>query len=138
MSSLLSIDEPVRAARPRPQWRAFTEMGFRPVPCRLCLGLDLGAALGPRAFALRGELNGLAWHAHEMLWGFVATIAVGFLLTAAPTGPAHCAATRWPRCAWWLARAPATVPGRPAFLLAGIADLVFFLWARRRWGARSG
>ena len=32
MSSLLSIDEPVRApARPRPQWRAFTEMGFRPL-----------------------------------------------------------------------------------------------------------
>ena len=27
-------------------------------------------------------MNGLAWHAHEMLWGFVATIAVGFLLTA--------------------------------------------------------
>ena len=39
---------------------------------------------------------------------------------------------------WLAARAGYLVPGRPAFLLAGIADLVFFLWARRRWGARSG
>ena len=57
-------------------------MGFRPLYlCRLCLGLDLGAALGPRAFAAARRMNELAWHAHEMLWG-VATIAVGFLLTA--------------------------------------------------------
>jgi hypothetical protein len=31
---------------------------------------------------LRGQLAGVIWHAHEMLWGFIATIAVGFLLTA--------------------------------------------------------
>ena len=76
-----------------------------------------------------------------MLWGFVATIAVGFLLTAGANwtgcnplrGNALAAL-----CLVWLRRARLPGPGRPAFLLAGIADLVFFLWARRRWGARSG
>ena len=28
------------------------------------------------------SVAGIAWHAHEMLWGFIATIAVGFLMTA--------------------------------------------------------
>ena len=73
-----------------------------------------------------------------MLWGFVATIAVGFLLTAGANwtgrnplrGNALAAL-----CLVWLARARYfLVPGRPAFLLAGIADLVFFLWGAAALG----
>ena len=83
MSSLLSIDEPVRARPARPQWRAFTEMGFRPLYLAGCAWALISVLLWVHAPSLlRGELNRLAWHAHEMLWGFVATIAVGFLLTA--------------------------------------------------------
>ena len=73
-----------------------------------------------------------------MLWGFVATIAVGFLLTAGAnwTGRNPLRGNALAALCWYGWRA--AVPGRPAFLLAGIADLVFFLGARRRWGARSG
>ena len=87
-------------------------MGFRPLYLAGCAWALISVLLWVHAPSLlRGELNGLAWHAHEMLWGFVATIAVGFLLTAGAnwTGRNRCAATRWPRCAWcgW-PRAPAT------------------------------
>ena len=64
-------------------------LGFRP----FYLG---GAFFGSLAvafwvFALHGHpvagrsdaLSGLLWHAHEMIFGFVAAIVVGFLLTAA-------------------------------------------------------
>ncbi|MBR8657904.1 NnrS family protein, partial [Achromobacter sp. Marseille-Q0513] len=83
----------------------------------------------------------LAWHAHEMLWGFVATIAVGFLLTAGAnwTGrnPLRGNALAALCLVWLAARAGYLVPGRPAFLLAGIAGLVFFLWGAAALG-RSG
>ena len=140
MSSLLSIDEPVRApARPRPQWRAFTEMGFRPLYLAGSAWALISVLLWVHAPSLlRGELNGLAWHAHEMLWGFVATIAVGFLLTAGAnwTGrnPLRGNALAALCLVWLAARAGYLVPGRPAFLLAGIADLVFFLWGAAALG----
>ncbi|PTN52447.1 NnrS family protein, partial [Achromobacter xylosoxidans] len=84
MSTLLSIEEPAAAPpRPRPQWRAFTEMGFRPLYLAGCFWALASVLLWVHAPArLTGVLNGMFWHAHEMLWGFVATIAVGFLLTA--------------------------------------------------------
>ena len=139
MSSLLSIDEPVRAARPRPQWRAFTEMGFRPLYLAGSAWALISVLLWVHAPSLlRGELNG--WrHAHEMLWGFVATIAVGFLLTAGANwtgrnplrGNALAALCRY----GWRARYGSRPSGLPA---GGHRRPVFFLWARRRWGARSG
>ena len=117
-------------------------MGFRPLYLAGSAWALISVLLWVHAPSLlRGELNGLAWHAHEMLWGFVATIAVGFLLTAGANWTGRTAARqRAGRAVPGMAgaRAGYLVPGRPAFLLAGIADLVFFLWARRRWGARSG
>ncbi|MFQ6721969.1 NnrS family protein, partial [Bordetella pertussis] len=85
MAELLQIDEPA-AARAAPQWRAFLELGFRPLYL-------VGAAWGALSVALwigapqwlGGAMAGVIWHAHEMLWGFIGAIAVGFLLTAAAT-----------------------------------------------------
>ncbi|MNP99609.1 NnrS protein [compost metagenome] len=135
MTTLLSIEEPERPPRrARPQWRAFTEMGFRPLYLAGCFWALASVLLWVHAPArLTGVLNGVFWHAHEMLWGFVATIAVGFLLTAGAnwTGknPLRGNALAALCLLWIVARAGYLVPGRPAFAVAGAADLLFFLWA---------
>ena len=87
-------------------------MGFRPLYLAGCAWALISVLLWVHAPSLlRGELNRLAWHAHEMLWGFVATIAVGFLLTAGAnwTGRNPLRGNALARCAWcgW-PRAPAT------------------------------
>lgn len=135
MSTLLSIEEPAAAPRrAKPQWSAFTEMGFRPLYLAGCFWALASVLLWVHAPArLTGVLNGMPWHAHEMLWGFVATIAVGFLLTAGAnwTGKNPLRGTPLALlCAVWIvARAGYLVPGRPAFVVAAAADLLFFLWA---------
>jgi uncharacterized protein involved in response to NO len=82
---------------------------------------------------LTGPLNGVAWHAHEMLWGFIATIAVGFLMTAGSnwTGinPLQ-GRTLAVACGLWVAaRVGYLVPGDVAFWTAMTAELAFFLLA---------
>jgi uncharacterized protein involved in response to NO len=99
---------------PHPLWRR----GFRPffLAAGAYAGLAVVAWLGIWRGALPapGWLTPGAWHAHEMLFGFVAAAIAGFLLTATPV---------------WTGR-PALV-GRPLAALAG-------LWAAGRvamWGA---
>jgi len=81
---------------------------------------------------LIGRMPGVVWHAHEMMWGFVATIAAGFLLTAASnwTGITTLQG-RWlaALCVpWAVARIGFLVPGADAaFAIAALCELVFFL-----------
>ena len=66
-----------------PSLHAFLELAFRPL--YLAGAAWALIALGIWVWApqvLIGPLQGIAWHAHEMLWGFIATIAVAFLMTA--------------------------------------------------------
>lgn len=63
--------------------------------------------------AIRGPLQGVAWHAHEMVHGFTVAVVAGFLLAAVSN---------------WTGRETAT--GRPLLLLAGVwvaARIMFFL-----------
>lgn len=135
MTTLLSIEEPARPARrPPPSWAAFTEMGFRPLYLAGCCWALISVLLWVHAPArLTGVLNGMFWHAHEMLWGFVATIAVGFLLTAGANWTGRNPLRGNPLavlCALWIvARVGYLVPGRPAFLVAAAVDVLFFAWA---------
>ena len=120
-------------------------MGFRPLYLAGSAWALISVLLWVHAPSLlRGELNGLAWHAHEMLWGFVATIAVGFLLTAGANwtgrnplrGNALAAL-----CLVWLARArlpgsrPSGLPAgghrRPGLLPVGAAALGRSVWLTR-------
>ncbi|MFJ1300610.1 NnrS family protein [Pseudomonadota bacterium AL_CKDN230030165-1A_HGKHYDSX7] len=148
MQVLLPIREAAKPGAPsRPSWRAFTEMGFRPLYLLGCAWALVSVLLWIHAPGwLRGDMGGVFWHGHEMLWAFVGTIAVGFLLTAGGNWTGHnplrgnaLAAL----CALWLvARVAYLVPGRPAFWIATIADLVFFLWAaaalgRSVWRSRN-
>ncbi|VTU21855.1 NnrS protein [Variovorax sp. PBL-E5] len=85
MPDLLHIEEPERRAtqRPQPQLSAFLGMGFRPLyPAGTFWA---AASIGIWIFAPRlasGTLAGPAWHAHEMLWGFVATMALALAVAA--------------------------------------------------------
>src|SRR5690606_36249876 len=82
----VSLHEPGEPPSSGPQLKAFLELGFRPLYIAGCAWALLSVALWVYAPQwLSAPLGGVAWHAHEMLWGFVATIAVGFLLTASAT-----------------------------------------------------
>lgn len=131
MTSLLQPQEPSPGRDAPPQWRAFLEMGFRPLYLGGC-GWAL-VSVWVWVFApgwLTGTLGGVLWHAHEMLWGFIATIAVGFLLTAGAnwTGvnPLKGAALGALAALWLTARAAYLLPGATAFWVGAGADALFF------------
>jgi uncharacterized protein involved in response to NO len=133
MSSLLPIEEPAGAAR-APSLHAFLELAFRPL---YLFGIGWGLiAIAIWVWApqiLVGPLQGIAWHAHEMLWGFIATIAVAFLMTAGAnwTGinPLHGGALAVACVLWLVARIAFLSPGEEAFRMAFMAELAFFLLA---------
>lgn len=146
MSELLHIAEPA-SARSSPQWRAFLELGFRPLYLAGCFWAAFSVALWVYApHLLTAAMSGVLWHAHEMLWAFIATIAVGFLLTAASnwTGvnPLRGVPLGMLLVLWSAARIGYLVPGAPAFWVAACCELAFFAWAaaalgRSIYGARS-
>ena len=134
MAELLQIEEPTRPPRVPPDWKAFLDLGFRPLYLAGCAWAPIAVALW--VFApqwLAGSLAGVAWHAHEMLWAFVATIAVGFLLTAGANwtginplrGPLLGALTG----TWLVARVGFLLPGDAAFAVALTAELLFYAGA---------
>lgn len=85
----------------------FLTQGFRPF--FLAAGLWSAAALAlwiimlTAGIELPSRFDPLAWHIHEMLFGFVMAAVAGFLLTAIPT---------------WTGRLP--LSGGPLALLAGL------------------
>jgi len=123
--------EPVASG---PSLRAFLSLGFRPLYIAGCAWALVSIALwifAPQA--IPGPLAGVAWHAHEMLWGFIATIAVAFLLTAAATWTGHNPLKGTPLAIlailWALARIGYLVGGMTAFTVACLAESAFFLIA---------
>lgn len=117
---------------PRPSLRAFLELAFRP----LYLAGTAWAliAIGIWIYApqvLTGPLQGIAWHAHEMLWGFVMTIAAAFLMTAGATwtgiNPLRNGALAIACGLWLVARLGFLAGGNGLFWLAMAAELGFFL-----------
>lgn len=93
--------------RLRPTGPAFFTQGFRPF--FLAAGLWAVVALGvwiimlDTGMSLPSRFDPLAWHIHEMLFGFVMAAVGGFLLTAIPN---------------WTGRLP--VSGAPLAVLAGL------------------
>ena len=135
---LLHIDEPP-ASHNSPSFRAFLEMAFRPLYLAGAGWALVAVALWvfwPQL--LQGPLNGVAWHAHEMMWGFVATIAVGFLMTAGAnwTGvnPMPGKVLLTAVGLWLLARIGFLGRGTEWFWLGVVADASFFLLASLAMG----
>ncbi|MEO6748293.1 MAG: NnrS family protein [Casimicrobiaceae bacterium] len=119
---------------PRPSLRAFLELAFRPL--YLAGAAWAAVAVGVWVFApqwLTGTLHGVAWHAHEMLWGSVATIAVAFLMTAGATWTGINPLKGTPlaaACVLWLVARLAFLAGTGGmFWVAMAAELGFFVLA---------
>ncbi len=131
MSLLIPLEEPAPAGKPRPDLGAFLSLGFRPL--YLAGTAWAAVAIGLWIFApqwLQPPLGGVAWHAHEMLWGFIATIAVGFLMTAGAnwTGinPLSGSALALACGLWLIARIGFLAGGSTAFVGAAAAEIGFF------------
>src|SRR5699024_5000213 len=81
----------------------------------------------------RAPFDGLSWHAHEMLWAFIATIAVGFLLTASATwtkiNPLKGSGLAVAALLWAVARVGYLAGGNSAFMVGAVAETAFFVLA---------
>lgn len=83
MAGFMQVDEPPQPA-PR-QAFALWQLGFRPFYLLASAFAALSIALWALQFSGwlgRPYLQGAIWHAHEMIFGFVLAVVVGFLLTA--------------------------------------------------------
>ena len=127
---MLAVRKKRMAAAP-----AFLRGGFRPFffggAAWAIVALSVWLVVLATGAVLPSAFDGLAWHRHEMLFGFVGAVIAGFLLTAIPnwTGRLPIAGTRLAALfALWLA-------GRVAVLfsavtgagLAAAIDVGFFL-----------
>lgn len=73
--------------------------------------------------------DGMAWHAHEMLYGFAAAVIGGFLLTVVPNWTKNRPLQAWPLMAllalWLAGRAVMHVGNAIPWYLAAAVDLMF-------------
>src|SRR5690606_16938483 len=118
-------------ASTRPNMQAFLSLGFRPL--YIAGGGWALISIAIWIFApqwLNAPLVGMAWHAHEMLWGFIATIAVAFLLTASATWTGFNPLKGTPLglvCLLWVvARIGFLIGGDVATHVACASELAFF------------
>ena len=115
-----------------PSIKAFLELAFRPLYLAGVGWALVAIALWLYApWLLNGPLGGVAWHAHEMLWGFIATIALAFLMTAGAnwTGinPMSGRLLAFACVLWAVARFAFLLPWETAFWVAMAAELAFFI-----------
>jgi uncharacterized protein involved in response to NO len=108
-------------------------LGFRPFFLAAALWAVAAMALWLPIFrgdiALPTAFDPVAWHVHEMLFGTVAAVVAGFLLTAIPnwTGrlPLRGAPLGGPVALWLAGRAAVAFSAPVGPLVAGLVDLAF-------------
>jgi len=75
------------------------------------------------------SMNPIAWHAHEMIYGYSLAVIAGFLLTAVRNWTniqtVHGVPLQWMFLLWALARIAMLVPGETAIMIAGVFDFAF-------------
>ena len=98
-------------------WAAFAVLAWL---CTFLYGVPLRSAFAP-----------LAWHRHEMLFGFAGAAIAGFLLTAIPNWTGRLPIAGLPLAAlaglWVAARAAVWFSGTVGLLPAALSDVGFFL-----------
>lgn len=134
MANVMFIQEPGKQKPAKPSMQAFLELGFRPLYIAGCAWALISVALWVfMPHWLNMHMGALAWHAHEMLWGFIATIAIGFLLTASATWTGLNPMKGKPLAGlvllWAIARLLYLFNEPLLFLLAGAVESLFFLTA---------
>ncbi len=129
MSLMNPTSSATAAGAPAPS--PLLSIGFRPF--FLCAGAGAVALIGVWLFAQVDPINvpaygpTMAWHGHEMVFGYAAAVLAGFLLTAVRNWTSRQTIEGWPLAALtllWLAGRilPATGAGP---LLVAIVDLAF-------------
>lgn len=131
-AGLLQPQEPMAQGRTGPSLKALLELAFRPLYLAGVGWAVVAVALWIyMPTVLVAPLGGIAWHAHEMLWGFIATIALAFLMTAGAswTGitPMSGGVLAIACLLWGIARMGFLVPNDVAFRVAMASELAFFL-----------
>lgn len=131
MVRIMTADSPARTPH-SPDLGAFLSLGFRPLYIAGCAWALLSVAIWVFAPTLiQAPFSGLSWHAHEMLWAFIATIAVGFLLTASATwtqfNPLKGGGLAGVVLLWCVARISYLLGGDTAFWIGAIAETAFFV-----------
>ncbi|NYT76349.1 NnrS family protein [Alcaligenaceae bacterium] len=116
----------------RPDLTTFLSLGFRPLYIAGVVWALVSIAIWIFAPQLiPAPMWGVAWHAHEMLWGFIVTIALGFLLTASATwtgfNPLKGAPLGLVCILWLIARIAYLTGGDTAFTVGVISESAFFL-----------
>jgi uncharacterized protein involved in response to NO len=111
----------------------FLRGGFRPfffggaAWAIIALALWLAAMSG--AMTLPSGLDSLAWHRHEMLFGFVGAVICGFLLTAIPNWTGRLPIAGWPLAAlftlWLAARLALLFSAVSGIAVAAVLDVGF-------------
>ena len=125
------MTDSIQNARPASAPPIFLSLGFRPLYICGCAWALISVAIWIFAPAIvPAPFFAVAWHAHEMLWGFIATIAVGFLLTAAATwtgfNPMQGRPLAFIALAWVGARIAYLIGGNTAFIAGLILESIFF------------
>ncbi len=128
----------------------FLRGGFRPFffggAAWAVLALLLWLAALSGAIALPSALDALAWHRHEMLFGFVGAVICGFLLTAIPNWTGRLPIAGTPLAAlfgfWLAARLALLFSGVSGIAIAFVLDVGFYillagLFAREVASARN-
>lgn len=115
-----------------PNLQDFLALGFRPMYIAGCASALISVAIWIFMPGLiKAPFTGLSWHAHEMLWAFIATIAVGFLLTASATwtktNPLKGTGLAVITLLWCVARIGYLWGGHTAFWLGAVSETAFFL-----------
>lgn len=115
-----------------PNMQAFLSLGFRPLYIAGCAWALLSIAVWIFTPTLiQAPFNGLSWHAHEMLWAFIATIAVGFLLTAGATwtktNPLKGSGLAAVTALWCIARIGYLWGGMMGFWIGAVSETAFFV-----------
>lgn len=131
-SATVQLQEPEAAQPTAPSLTAFLELAFRPLYLGAVAWALISVAIWIYApYLLTGTLSSIAWHAHEMLWGFIATIALAFLMTAGASwtgiNPMKGGLLALACVLWLLARLGFLLGGDTVFWLAMAAELGFFL-----------
>jgi len=113
----------------------FFRGGFRPFffggPTWAVVALALWILSLTGVLTLTTALDPLAWHRHEMLFGFVGAIVAGFLLTAVPNWTGRLPIAGWPLAGlfalWAAARLASLFSDVVTIPVAAFLDVGFFL-----------
>ena len=114
---------------------AFLRGGFRPFffggPAWAIVALLLWLLALTGTVQLPTAFDSLAWHRHEMLFGFVGAVIAGFLLTAIPNWTGRLPIAGWPLAAlfllWIAGRATVLFSAVVGRLPAALIDVGFFV-----------